>query len=208
MAITKEYLTKLGIEADIADKIFAERGKEFEADKEKITKLSDELTKSKQTITDITAELQGLKDKNATAVDWEKKFNELQEKQKAAEEENAKKEQEAADRADFESVAVDGKGNALEWSHDAIKERYFKKYIEAKENKEFKGKTGADIFNLLTKDDAGAFKTVQPEVVLKGANPLGGNAQLTKEAFAKMSYNEKAELFKSNPDTYNNLKGE
>lgn len=143
-------------------------------DRDKFDKLNQNLKNANDTITTMTTELQGLKDGKASAEDWEKKYNELAAAQRKANEEKQAAEKEAADRADFESVAVNKDGNPLEWSHEAIKESYFKKYVEAKANPEYQSKTGADIFHALTKDDKTAFKVPSPEVVLPGANPIGG----------------------------------
>ena len=43
MAITVKYLEDLGVEKQVAEKIFAERSKEIEADKAKREKLETEL---------------------------------------------------------------------------------------------------------------------------------------------------------------------
>ena len=68
-------------------------------------------------------------------------------------------------------------GKPLEWSHEAIKTAYLQKFTDALSNEANVGKSDADIFHALTKDDAAAFKGVQPTVSLKGANPLGGAAE-------------------------------
>lgn len=140
--------------------------------------LSKDLKLSKETITNLTAELQTLKDSNATAEDWKSKFEELEKKVKE-DAENAKLEREKAERESniltrYNAVCVDKEGKPLEWSHEAIKDAYLRKFSQAIEDAVNTGKSDAEIFHALTKDDSAAFKTIQPEVKLPGAQPLEG----------------------------------
>lgn len=155
--------------------------------KDKLDKANERLTAANETISTMTTEMQGLKESGASAAEWEAKYNELAEEQRKANEERQAKEKETADRADFEAVAVSKDGKPLEWSHEAIKESYFRKYIEAKANPEYQGKTGADIFHSLTKDDSEAFKKIQPEVNLPGASPLDGIDETAARAIMGLS---------------------
>lgn len=177
--------------------------------KDKLDKVNKRLETANETISTMTTEMQGLKESGATAAEWKEKYDKLAEEQRKANEERQAEEKETADRADFEGVAVGKDGKPLEWSHEAIKESYFRKYVEAKASPEYQGKTGADIFHLLTKDDGEAFKKIQPKVNLPGASPLGGSS-IDRETFAKMGYKERVKLYNENKDLYENLtsKGE
>ena len=116
--------------------------------------LKTELSTSKEALEKLTGELNALKDSNASSEDWKAKYEKILDEQNAAKLEREKAEKEAADRADFDSVAVDKDGKPLEFIHDAVRESYFRKYVEAKAAKENQAKTGADIFKDLIKDDA------------------------------------------------------
>ena len=66
-------------------------------------------------------------------------------------------------------------------SHDAIKADYLKKFAEALESEEYKGKGDVDIFHALTKDDATAFTGVTA-VKLAGGTPQGNGTKYTSKA--------------------------
>lgn len=170
--------------------------------------LKNKLTTANQTISDLQSSVQQLKDSNAGAEDWKQKFKDLDKQVKAdaaaAKVAREKAEKEAADLADFESVAVDKDGKPLSWAHEAIKQSYFHAYTAAKADEKNKSKTGADIFHELTKDDAAAFKGVQASVQLKGNNRMSG-ASITKEDFKKMSYKDRVALFNDNKELYKQL---
>ena len=61
MAITVKYLEDLGVEKEVAEKIFAERSKEIEADKAKREKLETELKENKESLENLTTEIDTLK---------------------------------------------------------------------------------------------------------------------------------------------------
>ena len=62
---------------------------------------------------------------------------------------------------------------------------YFSKFMAAVEDKENVGKSDADIFHNLVKDDATAFKGVQ-KITLAGGKPLGINGNLTRADISKI----------------------
>ncbi|MCI9085759.1 MAG: hypothetical protein HFE51_04975 [Clostridia bacterium] len=193
MAITVEYLTGLGIEKDVAEKIFKERGKEIakeQATQATVEDLKNQLKQANETISTITTELDGLKANNASAEEWKQKYETLQhdvsEKERIAKEEAAAAEKKANLQARYSAVCVSRDGNALEWTHDAIKDAYFAKFMAAVEDKANQGKSDADIFNNLIKDDATAFKGVQA-VTLVGGKPLGmSDKKMTREDISKI----------------------
>lgn len=171
MAITVKYLEDLGVEKEVAEKIFAERSKEIEADKAKREKLETELKESKESLDNLSKEFEDLKANNASAEEYKSKYEAV------IAENEAKAKQAEADRilaeknADIEKRFVECVGDK-KFSHDAIKASYLKKFAEALESEEYKGKGDVDIFHALTKDDATAFTGVTA-VKLQGGRPTG-----------------------------------
>lgn len=169
MAITVKYLTDLGIDEETAKRIFAERGKEIEADKAKYTELENKLTEKENSFNTLTQEFETLKTNNANAADWEKKFNDLS-ADIAEKEKQAKLEREAKEKADM----IENRFNAVvgerKFTHEAIKADYLHKFGEALDNKDFTGKSDADIFHELTKDDKTAFEGVTTVQLAGGTN--------------------------------------
>lgn len=169
MAITVKYLEELGVEKETAEKIFAERSKEIEADKAKREKLETELKESKTSLENLNAEFETLKSSNAGAEEYKSKYealvaeNEAKAKQAEADRILAEKTENINKR--FEAVLGDKKFN-----HDAIKADYLKKFGEAIELEENKSKSDADIFHELTKDDATAFTGVTAVKLVGGAH--------------------------------------
>lgn len=171
MAITVKYLEDLGVEKEVAEKIFAERSKEIEADKAKREKLETELKEKKESLDNLSKEFEDLKSSNASAEEYKTKYEAL------VADNEAKAKQAEADRilaeknADIEKRFAQCVGDK-KFSHDAIKASYLKKFAEALESEEYKGKGDVDIFHALTKDDAAAFAGVTA-VKLQGGRPIG-----------------------------------
>ena len=204
MAITVKYLEDLGVEKEVAEKIFAERSKEIEADKAKREKLETELKEKKESLDNLSKEFEDLKSSNASAEEYKTKYEALvadnEAKAKQAEADRILKEKQENVLNRFNAVVGDKK-----FSHDAVKADYLKKFGEALENKDFEGKSDADVFHALTKDDANAFTGVTA-VKLAGGNPKGiGSNSVTKEEFGKMSYKERLQIYNENQALYNEL---
>lgn len=141
--------------------------------------LKKELGTSKDTLKQLKDELNTLKETNATAADWEKKYNDLS-ADIAEKEKQAKAEREAKEKADM----IEGRFNAVlgdrKFTHEAIKADYLHKFGEALENKDFTGKSDTDIFHELIKNDKNALENVQVQVNLPGGQPVGGGNQEPK----------------------------
>ena len=182
MAITVKYLEDLGVEKEVAEKIFAERSKEIEADKAKREKLETELKEKKESLDNLSKEFEDLKSSNASAEEYKTKYealvadNEAKEKQAEADRILAEK------NADIEKRFAECVGDK-KFSHDAIKADYLKKFAEALESEEYKGKGDVDIFHALTKDDATAFTGVTA-VKLAGGRPSGTSGKTRDEIMA------------------------
>lgn len=69
---------------------------------------------------------------------------------------------------------------------------------------ENKGKGISDLIDELSKDKNGIFETPNKQVDLPGANENVDTA-ITKDSFEKMSYNERLQLKKDNPDLFKKL---
>ena len=179
MAITVKYLTDLGIDEETAKRIFAERGKEIEADKAKYSELENKLNEKENNFNTLTQEFETLKTNNANAADWEKKFNDLQ-AEIAEKEKQAKLEREAKEKADMIESRFNNVVGDRKFTHEAIKADYLHKFGEALDNKDFMGKSDADIFHELIKDDKNALENVQVQVNLPGGQPVGGGNQEPK----------------------------
>ena len=143
----------------------------------------------------------------ASGEDWKAKFEALQA------ENIAKEKQAEADRilaeknADIEKRFAECVGDK-KFSHDAIKADYLKKFAEALESEEYKGKGDVDIFHALTKDDATAFAGVTA-VKLAGGTPQGNGTKYTNKAdiMAIKDRTERRNAIAQNLDLFNN-KGE
>ena len=180
MAITVKYLEDLGVEKEVAEKIFAERSKEIEADKAKREKLETELKESKESLDNLSKEFEDLKANNASAEEYKSKYeaviaeNEAKAKQAEADRILAEKTENVNKR--FEAVVGE-----KTFSHNAIKADYLKKFGEAIELEDNKSLSDEQIFHNLTKDDATAFTGVTA-VKLQGGTPLGNGTKYTSKA--------------------------
>lgn len=144
----------------VVDRILALNGADIEREKAKRTEIEAKLTEATDALAKMTAEMKTLQEAGASADEWKSKFEQLSadvEKQKQ-EAETARAEAERAERisARFNAAVGDRK-----FSHDAIRADYLAKFGAAISAEENAGKSDADIFHSLTKDDAAAFAGVQ-----------------------------------------------
>ena len=169
MAITVEFLKKLGVEDEAAQKIFAERSAELEKEKAKLNDVKSQLDEKNEAFKSLTSEFETLKASNATADDYKAKYEaivaENEAKAKQAEADRiAKEKAESLDKR-FEA-AVGGRG----FNHEAIRADYRKKFEAAVNDKANEGKSDEAIFHDLTKDDATAFIGVTATKLVGGTN--------------------------------------
>ena len=162
-------------------------GADVEKIKSKVTALEAELKEEKADKEKINTEFEALKTANASGEDWKAKFEALQ-AENVAKEKQAEADRILAEKnADVEKRFAECVGDK-KFSHDAIKADYLKKFADALEREEYKGKGDVDIFHALTKDDATAFTGVTA-VKLAGGNPsgvLGGKKYSSKEEIMKI----------------------
>lgn len=182
MAITVKYLEDLGVEKEVAEKIFAERSKEIEADKAKREKLETELKESKESLESLTTEIDTLKTSGKNAEEIQAKLDALIAEREAektkAEADRIMKEKQENILNRFKAVVGDKK-----FSHSAIEEAYLKKFGEALESKDFEGQSDEQIMHALSKDDATAFTGVTA-VKLAGGRQTGTSGKTRDEIMA------------------------
>lgn len=146
-------------------------GKDVEKAKARVEALEAEIKENKEAFTKLNTEFENLKATNASGEDWKARFEALQ-AENAAKEKQAEADRilkEKTDNINNRFTAVLGE---KKFSHDAIREAYLKKFGDALESKDYEGKSDADIFHDLTKDDATAFAGVT-SVRLAGGRPQG-----------------------------------
>ena len=201
MAITVKYLEDLGVEKEVAEKIFAERSKEIEADKAKREKLETELKEKTESLESLTTEIDTLKTSGKNADEIQAKLDAL-----IAEREAERTKAEADRLAKEKADNVLSRFNAVKkkFKHNDIEQAYLKRFGDAIESKDFEGKSDAEIYHELTKDDD-CHEGVKA-VHLAGGNPSGvGGKSVTREDFNKMSYKERLQIYNENQALYNEL---
>lgn len=151
-------------------------GTDVEKAKSKVTSLENELKEKKADFEKLNTEFEALKTANASGEEWKTKYEaivaENEAKAKQAEADRILAEKNADTEKRFNECVGDKK-----FSHDAIKASYLKKFADALDSEEYKGKGDAEIFHALTKDDATAFTGVQA-VKLPGGRPQGVNGKV------------------------------
>lgn len=150
-------------------------GADIETSKKRVTALEAELKEKKEAFEKLNGEFETLKTANASGEDWKSKFEALKaenaEKERKAEEDRVRAEK----AADVEKRFVACVGEK-KFSHEAIKADYLRKFSEALDGEEYKGKGDTEIFHALTKDDASAFVGVTG-VRIPGGSPQGGGTE-------------------------------
>ena len=166
------------------DKIMSINGTDVEKVKAKVTALEAEAKEKKDAYDTLYTEVETLRTANAGAEDWKSKFEALQAnniaKEKQEEADRIAKEKEDGILKRFESVVGD-----KEFNHPAIKADVLKRFSEALASQDNVGKSDADIFHALTKDDPAAFKGVTA-VKLAGGTPKeleSGSVRLIPKIF-------------------------
>lgn len=149
-------------------------GNDVERAKSKVAALEAELKESKEGLEKLNGEFTALKAANADGAEWKTKFEALQ-AENEAKAKQAEAERVLKEKAENVSSRFNAAVGDKAFNHDAIREAYLKKFGEALDNAEYQGKSDAEIFHDLTKDDANAFKGVQV-LKLAGGRPLGASA--------------------------------
>lgn len=205
----RDFLEKAGLEKETIDSIMAEHGKSVEAQKQKVTDLTNEvgtlkgqLTVKESSVTTLEQKLKEYEEKDLTELDKLKK--QLDEK--------------------------DGVASNLEQQLNALKEQSTKEQIK-KEFEKAAGKVGivyvedamqlTDMSTLQLNDNGSIdgidelvtkLATEKPFLVSKEQKEIGGSSNpggqertISKEQFQKMGYSERAQLFEKSPGLYKQL---
>ena len=178
-------------------------GADVEKAKSKVTALETELKEKKADFDKLNNEFEALKTANASGEEWKTKYEaivaENEAKAKQAEAERVAKEKEEGLDKRFEAVVGDKK-----FSHDAIRADYRRKFENALADKENEGKSDADIFHALSKDDATAFTGVTA-VKLAGGRPTGTKVYGSREEIMKIKDAvERQDAIRNNPELFIN----
>lgn len=189
----REFLKGLDLDKETIDTIMAEYGKNIQGLKEEKENLSQKI---KTYESEITSLKESVKDND----DWKSKFEDLDSKIKKQEEEA---ETRAADEKLTQSITevFGDKKFTSEYVKDGII-RDMKKEIAKDENK---SKSYKDIFEILTKDKEGIFENEHKPADMPPNGKIK-SSEITKEAFDKMSYNQRLELKMSDSNLYNKLR--
>ena len=149
-------------------------GASVERHKARITTLEGELEGKKKDFDTLSTKFNVLKESNASADDYKAKFEDLQ-KEIKEKEEKAEADRKAKEKADEISGRFDQVVGERKFSHEAIKADYLRKFTEALDNKDYQGKSDADILHDLTKDDSAAFAGVTAFHLEGGSNKGTGS---------------------------------
>lgn len=158
-------------------KILDINGADVEKVKAKVTALEADIKDKKDAFDKLNTEFESLKSSNAGAEEYKSKYealvaeNAAKEKQAEADRILAEKNENIKNR--FSTVLGEKKFN-----HEAIKAEYLKKFTEALDLKENQGRSDAEIFHELTKDDGAAFTGVTT-VRLAGGTQRGTSGKYT-----------------------------
>lgn len=145
-------------------------------DQDKFLKATSDLKTAKETIGTLTGELQNLKDSNASAEDWKKKFEDLT-ADIEAKEEAAKKEAEDKALTDAITASFGEKKFTSDYVRNGIIAD-MKVEIAKPENK---GKGYAELFEAITKDKEGIFANPNPPADMTGMGKVDtGNGDIDK----------------------------
>lgn len=184
MAITVKYLEGLGIEREIANKIFAERSEEIRADKAKAEELESKLKESNLSLEKLNAEFEKLKSENANGTEWKSRFEALQAeteaKAKQAEANRILSEKNARNHEYFENALKAIGKTSDDWNGKFTAEGYYNEFVKEIESEENAGKSHKDILHNLVKNDQNAFKGVTA-IKLAGGTPTGNGKYKSRD---------------------------
>lgn len=199
----REDITALGIEdKDILDKIMNLHGADIEKQKATISAVTADRDGLKQQLEDANKQIEQFKTLDVDGIkkaadDWKTKY------------EKEKSDREAADTARTYDDAVKAAVSDLKFSSNFAKNA-FVSLLKEKQLKLDGGKLIGfdDVLKQAQTDDPTAFASEKnpPQFT----DPMGGKGapEITKEAFAKMSYSEKLKLKTEQPEVYKGLRAE
>ena len=171
-------------------KILDINGSDVEKVKAKVAALEADIKEKNEAFDKLNTEFEALKSSGADAEEYKTKYEAL------VAENAAKAKQAEADRILAEkNENISNRFSAVlgekKFSHDAIKAEYLKKFTDALELKENQGRSDADIFHELTKDDAAAFTGVTTVRLAGGRQTASGKKYSSREEI--MAIKDRAE---------------
>lgn len=158
------------------DSIMSINGADVDKAKAKVTALEAELKENKEAFGKLNTEFETLKTQNASGGDWKAKFEALQ-AENVAREKQAEADRIAKEKADSISSRFEAVVGEKEFSHEAIKADYLRRFTQALDDKNNAAKSDSDIFNELSKDDSTAFKGVTAVKLAGGAAKSVGSSK-------------------------------
>lgn len=164
----REFLTELGLEKDVVDKIMSENGADIENAKKSVAGLQDELKEKEKTIADLTETIKGFESTDDTVKELQGKIEEYEKAEKERKQAEKDREQDAILTQNILEV-IGEKQFVNDYTKDSIIAQV-KSELAKVENK---GKGASEIFETLTKDVEGIFKNPQQEqlVIEQAGNP-------------------------------------
>lgn len=196
----RDFLKELGLEKEAIDAIMAENGKDIENAKSEVKELESDIKGLKEQLKDRDGQIEDLKKAAGSNEDLKKQIEEMQEKNKTAED---------AHKAEIHQMKVDmAVERALKDAKNATAVKALLNGLgkaEFAEDGTIKGLE--DQIKALKKSDAYLFNDGKPK--LKGAK-VGESSDdeptgITKEQFNRMSYKDKNKLFNENKELYDSL---
>lgn len=187
-------------EEDVTKEIMKDYGTAISNEQSKITKVQGDLDTANNKIKTYETEIATLKESSKDNNEWKSKFEELDAIIKQNEADAKAKAEDETLTNNIVSVFGDKK-----FTSDYVRNGLIADIKSELSKTENKGKGIKDIFEDLTKDKEGLFINPNKPKDMPGMGNVSSNL-VTKEQFAKMSYNQKLELKQSDPELYQQLK--
>lgn len=186
-------------EEDVTKEIMKDYGTAISNEQGKTNKIQSDLDNANTKIKTYETEITALKESSKENDDWKTKFEDLDKKIKEQEADAKAKAEDEILTNNIISVFGDKKFTSEYVKNGIIAD--IKSELSKTENK---GKGISEIFDSLTKDKNGIFENPNqpPEMP-----PMGNisSAEVTKDVFNKMSYNQRVSLKQENPELFKEL---
>ena len=178
----REFLKGLELDSETIDCIMAEYGKL--------------VTKDKEELQDLKGQILNLQETSKNAIELQDKYEELT---KQIEQDNADKRAKAEDDALTKNIN-DAIGNK-QFVNDYTKNSIINELKTALKDESNIGKSAKELFETITNGKQGLFANPNQIVDMPSVDEKV-DTTITKDAFDKMSYNERLELKQNNPDLF------
>lgn len=186
-------------EEDVTKEIMKDYGTAISNEQSKTNKVQGDLDNANTKIKTYETEIATLKESSKDNNDWKTKFENLDKKIKEQEADAKAKAEDEILTNNIVSVFGDKK-----FTSDYVKNGLIADIKSELSKTENKGKGISEIFDSLTKDKNGIFENPNqpPEMP-----PMGNisSAEVTKDVFNKMSYNQRVSLKQENPELFKEL---